>query len=198
MTTPFIASIIEGKGEEDALPKLIYNVVLAVTPDSYPIVLRPHRIPKDRLLTVPGLLEYHCERAVAEAGPNARLIVMLDADDGCPAELGPRLHQRIVSRFPRERFSVNIANREYENWFIASLETIAGEIGVSQDTQVPDNIESIRGAKEWLSRRMPSGATYRPRLHQVELSSAVDVPLARSRSQSFDRFCREVERLLRA
>ena len=157
MTTPFIASIIEGKGEVEALPKLIYNVVMALTPDSYPIVLRPHRVPRDRLLTVPGLLEYHCERAFAEAGPNARLIIMLDADDDCPAELGPCLRQRIGSRFSGELFSVSIANREYENWFIASLETIAGEIGVIQDTQVPDNIEGIRGAKEWISRHMPSG-----------------------------------------
>ena len=43
---------------------------------------------------------------------------------------------------------------------------------------------------------MPGGQSYNPAADQPRLTSYIDVPLARQRSQSFDRFCREVERLL--
>ena len=196
MTPPFFASIVEGQGDEEALPKLIYNIAIAIGSGVYPIALRPYRIPRDILLNTPHALEDYAASAIADAGPTDRLVILLDADDDCPAELGPQLWRRVAGIVPRERVSVCIANREYETWFIASLETIAEPAGINPTTPAPPNVESIRGAKEWLSRRLPSGYPYKPTLHQAALSSAVDVPLARQRSQSFDRFCREVERLL--
>ena len=122
MRPPFIASIVEGHGEEDAFPKLLYNIVIAIRPEAHPIVLSPHRVPRDSRLNAPGTLEYYATKAVADAGSTARLIILLDADDCHPAELESRLLQRVPQHIPPNRVSVCIANREYENWFIASLE----------------------------------------------------------------------------
>ncbi len=87
MTPPLIASIVEGHGEEEALPKLLYNVVLAIRPALYPIVLPPHRVPRDSLLNASGALEDYAVKAMTDAGPTARLLVLIDADDDSPAEL---------------------------------------------------------------------------------------------------------------
>jgi hypothetical protein len=198
MTPPLVASIVEGHGEEEALPKLLYNIVLAVQPALYPIVLPPHRVPRDSLLNVSGALEDYAVKAVTGAGPTARLLVLIDADDDDPTELEARLLQRVPQHIPATRVSVCVAVREYESWFIASLETIAPLAGIANNTRVPESIEAIRGAKEWLSMRMPRGQTYKPTLHQAEFSSALDIGLARLRSQSFDRLCAEVQRLLTA
>ena len=196
MTLPVITSIVEGEGEEEAFPKLIYNIATTSGLAVRPIVRPPFRVQRDALKNRPDALEDYAVKAFREGGPEARLIVLLDADDDCPAELGPQLLQRLSVRIPLERVSVSIANREYEAWFIAGLESIASYVSIDADTTVPQDLEDIRGAKEWLSQHMPSGSPYKPTLHQAELSSAVDISLARQRSQSFDRFCREVERLL--
>ena len=196
MTPPVFASIVEGQGEEEAPPKLIYNVAAAIGGEVRPIVRPPFRVQRDALKNRPGALEEYAAKAFREGGPTARLIILLDAEDDPPEALTQYLLQRVPSHLPLERVSVSIANREYEAWFIASLETIAGIAGISGSVSVPQNVEGIRGAKEWLSRHMPDGSPYKPTLHQAELTSAIDINRARQRSQSFNRFCREVERLL--
>ena len=192
------ASIVEGHGEELALRTLFYKILEAIQVDTYPQIARPWRIPKGTMLHRTGELERYAGQAILEAGPTARLFVLMDADGDCPAELGPRLSQRLATRFPGTSISINIANSEYETWFIASLESIVHTAGITQSPVLPRHVESIRGAKEWLSGRMARGNPYDPISHQTSFSSHINVPLARQRSQSFDRFCREVERLLTA
>ncbi len=87
-----------------------------------------------------------------------------------------------------------IANREFEAWLIASAESLRGIRGLRNDIVAPGQPEAIRGAKEWLSGRM-SGRTYRATRDQAALASRIDLQLAR-RAPSFDRFCREIERLI--
>ena len=198
MTPPVLTSIVEGQGEEEAFPKLIYRVAAAIQAEVHPIIRPPFRVRRDALKNRQGALEEYAVKAFLEGGPTARLIILLDAEDDPFEELGQQLLQRVPSHIPRDRVSVSIANREYESWFIASLESIAPLAGINETTPVPQNIENIRGAKEWLSRRMARGEPYKPTLHQADFSSAVDIDLARQRSPSFDRFCREVERLLSA
>lgn len=198
MTPPFIASIVEGHGEAEAFPKLLYNIVLSIKPDTYPIVLPPHRVPRDSLLNVAGTLENYVVKAVADAGPTAILIILIDSDDDDPDDLTTRLAQRVRPQVDDAVSSVCVAVREYESWFIASLESIAPLAGIIDNTQIPENVEQIRGAKEWLRSHMPRGDSYKPTLHQAEFSSAIDIDLARQRSRSFDRLCCEIRRLLSA
>ena len=161
----------------------------------YPRVMRSHRIHRGSLINKIGELEHLAAAALDGAGPDGRLLVLLDADDDCPAELGPRLRQQLVARFPNNLVSVNIAEREYESWFIASAESIADRIGTANPFSVPQNIETIRAAKGWIERHLMADK-YRETRHQASFSTIIDVPLARRRSRSFDRFCREIERLL--
>ena len=134
------------------------------------------------------------EAAAAAAGMSVRSPGFRN-DGFCPALLGPALLERLVLRFPGTLVSVSVADWEYESWFIASAESIAEHVGVAVGTEVPDNIEEIQNQKGWLERNILN-RRYRETADQASFSSVIDVPLARQRSQSFNRFCLELERLL--
>ena len=195
MTVPVFAPTIEGQGEEEALRVLFTNILSSVESYIFPIIVRPYRVPWGTLVNVEGELERYAAMAIRDGGPTSKLIVVLDADDCCPAELGPMLLDRLNTRFPGTPASVNVADREYESWFIASSESIAHHVGSNAVFEAPSHIEGIRNAKGWIERNVLSGS-YKETVNQASFSSCIDVLLARQRSQSFDRFCREVERLL--
>ena len=195
--TPVFASIVEGQGEEGALRPLIYNIVASTNGLVYPNVMPPYRAHWGSVVNKTGELERYAEIVLREGGHSARLLVLLDADGYCPAELGPNLLRRLSTRFPHNRVSVCIADWEYESWFIASAESIANHVGTAVAVEVPQNIGEIRAAKGWLEQHI-LGGRYKETEHQAAFSTVINVPIARQRSQSFNRFCREVERLLAA
>jgi hypothetical protein len=92
--------------------------------------------------------------------------------------------------------SVVLANREFEAWFIAAAESLAGQHGFRADLDAPADAERIRGAKEWLREHRADRRPYKPTVDQAPLASAFDLTLARSRSPSFGKFCRDVGWLL--
>lgn len=60
----------------------------------------------------------------------------------------------------------------------------------------PGNPEGIRDAKGWLTHQRPAGHPYRETVDQAALASAFDLEQARKAAPSFDKFSREVEKLL--
>ena len=87
-----------------------------------------------------------------------------------------------------------LAHCEFETWFLASAESIAGQVGLRSDLTAPENPESIRGAKEWLQRHMPHGRKYSETIDQPRLASIFDLKAAR-RSPSFKKLYHDIERL---
>ncbi len=195
MKFPVFAPIVEGHGEETAIRILINTILAAINSEIYPVIVAPYRVPWGRLVNVDGELERYVEMAICDGGPDTRLIVVLDADDRCPAELGPMLLARLNARFPNNPASVNVANREYESWFVASAESIARHVGSAQSFEIPSPIETIRDAKGWIGRNVLH-RSYKETADQASFSSRIDVSLARGRSHSFNRLCLEVHRLL--
>lgn len=192
---PTIAPIVEGHGEVGALLPLIHNIVGSNTGLVYPQIVRPYRAHWGSLVNRPADLLRYAEIVMQEGGPGSCLLVLLDADGCCPAKLGPKLFERLKLRFPRDPISVTVADWEYESWFIASAETIAAHIGTDLSIDVPDCIEEIENAKGWLEQNILK-RRYKETDDQAAFSSLIDVPLARQRSRSFDRFCLELDRLM--
>jgi len=91
--------------------------------------------------------------------------------------------------------SVVLAMKEYEAWFIAAAESLRGQCGLAQDLVGDPNPEDIRGAKEWLSKRMPRNRRYAETTDQATLTGVFDMQAAR-RTDSFDKCYREIVRLL--
>ncbi len=124
------------------------------------------------------------------------MFVLIDADDDCPADLGPRLLARIKTARPDRRAAVVLANREFEAWFLAAAPSLAGHRELPEVLESPQDPEKIRGAKEWLGTKRV-GKPYRETSDQAAFTAVFDMKAAREKSPSFDKFWREAERLIR-
>ena len=107
--------------------------------------------------------------------------------DDCPAELGPELLKRIVEAHGDLSASVILAKREFEGWFLGSLESLRGVRGIVDDVVSPSNPEEIRGVKERMSQFMAGNRTYVAIDDQPALASKFDLNLARNQCPSFDK-----------
>ena len=126
--------------------------------------------------------------------PGGRILVLLDANGDCPAELGATLLQRARAARPDLLIEVVLAKCEYESWFIAAADSLRGTRGISSAANVPPDPESIRGAKEWLRARM--SGPYSPTADQAALTARFDMTAARRRAPSFDKMWRAVSVLM--
>ena len=188
-----IAAIVEGDGEVEAVPVLIRRIGSEVSPLSPPTVLRPIRVRRQRILKE-GELERYVGLAAVRAGDGGCILILLDANGDCPAEIGPLLQRRARAAGPGCRVEAVLAKFEYETWLIAAAESIAGGRRIPPHTSAPEDPESVRGAKEWLRNRMRG--SYRPTADQAALTARFDMAAARRRSPSFDKMWRATTALL--
>ena len=162
MVPLYVACIVGGHGDVQAAPVLLKRLVRFVNPDVYAEVRHPLRVSRSRLV-LPGELE----RAVELAGRGLRsfgvVLILVDSDDDCPKELAPALLERArqVAR-DRWRVSVILAKSEFETWFIAAAESIAGHAGLPAGLRPPADPESatLKGGCKKLCRRV--GGIRRP------------------------------------
>lgn len=196
MTDVRIAAIVEGHGECEAVPILVRRIALDIDPGFVPKVLSPFRIPASRLRKADEI-----ERAVDPAARRLQgaggILVIEDCDweGGCPAQEGPALLSRARQARTDMLISVILAKREFEGWFLAAAESIRGKRGLPDILESPADPESVRGAKEWLSSRMPPGMCYSETVDQPALTHVFDMSAAR-RSDSFDKCYRDIRSML--
>jgi hypothetical protein len=194
VTTPrvVIASVVEGEGEIAALPVVLRRLMYEANVWDGDI-RRPYLVGRGRLVKQGGL-EAAVEglaRRLPPATPGG-ILVVIDADDDCPAALGPELLRRAEAVRSDLRIAVVLANREFEAWFLAAAPSLGGHAGLPAGLAVPGDCERPRDCKGWLSRHRADGGSYRPRVDQAALASAFDLRLARANSPSFDKLCRDV------
>lgn len=189
-----IASIVEGHGECEAVPILIRRIALSLDPALMPMVHPVLRVPAARLIKQ-GEIERAVELAARKNAGKGGIFVLLDADDGCPAQDAPALLQRAARARSDMPLAVVFAKREFEAWFLAAAESLRGHRGLPADLAAPAEPEIIRGAKEWLAQRMPGNRGYSETSDQPALAAAFDLTAAR-RADSFDKCYREIVRLL--
>jgi len=192
---PCIVSIVEGHGEVEALPVLVRRILLEQAPPVYANVHRPRRIAKGSLLRQ-GELERHVEAAASQTEMPAAILVVIDSDGELPCVMGPRLLARATCARSDMSIGIVLAHWEWENWYLAAVESLAGYRGLRPDISSPEHPESISGAKEWLTRHMQTGRVYSPIPDQAALADRLDLQAAR-RAPSFDKLYREVLRLFR-
>ena len=196
MTTQrFIVPIVEGKGEVDAVPLLIRRIAWERAHSLLPIVGKPIWVPRDKLLRRKGELERYVDIAARKGDSCGRILIVLDADDDCPAELGPWILGRATKARPDREVGVVLAKREYEAWFLATLDSLAGQRNIRKGSVAPDDPEGVRDAKGRINAMMGTGSQYRTTRDQAALTQFIDIPAARLKSPSFDKMCRVIEEL---
>ncbi len=152
-----IHPIVEGHGEVRAAPVLLRRIAREPCQRQDVSILAPHRVGRGRMLAKEGRESTRAvalgARKIAQTRQNGAIIVLLDADDDCPAELGPRL----LARIQRDDIetSVVVANREYEAWFLAGAASLTRRENVLSTAVPPENPEEIRDAKGYIASDMP-------------------------------------------
>ncbi|HRU04178.1 MAG TPA: DUF4276 family protein [Candidatus Brocadiia bacterium] len=174
--------IVEGYGDVAAVPVLLRR--LAEEAGCHQLqVGRPIRQPASKLIKEDSL-----RRAVqlAKIQPGcAAILILFEHEDGCPKTLGPQLAQWAQAEAAPVPCAVALAHREYEAWFLASVESLRGKRGIREDAPPPPDPESVRGAKEALESLMPPDASYHETVDQPALSALFDMRAAHARSRSF-------------
>ncbi len=199
MTTVSIACIVEGHSEVESLPILLRRIVATIDPMLLLKIPPPWRVSKSSFLKEEAQeIERSVEYAARTLYNQGAILILLDADDDCPAKLGPTILQRARSIRPEMPMAAVIANREYEAWFIAAATSLSGKKGLQEKLVPPASPESIRGAKEWLEQHMQNRQMrYSETLHQSAFTANFSIDEAKS-APSFDKLFRDVERLIRS
>ena len=179
-----LVCVVEGKGEVQAIPCLCTKVRDYFSVNDWFVDPNPIRFGRGLLVDETsrspnrGPRTWELQRAVnlALRRPATAVMVVCDADDDCPKAWGPGA-AAVVNGMVRG--GAVMAVREYECWLLTSLVRSSHTSG--------RRIEDIRGAKEHLRSMQPG---YKPALHQLKLTRALDVATVWALSDSFDKFVR--------
>jgi Domain of unknown function (DUF4276) len=190
-----IACVVEGHGEKEAVPTLLRRIAAEIAPGLHIWLPPPYRINRSKLM-MPGELEKAVGTQANRVDGGGGVLVLVDADDDCPATFGPALLARAQATRRDRMVAVVLAKHEFEAWFLASAASLAGHRGLPATLQPPPDAEAVRGAKEWLNRAR-SGRPYKETSDQAALAALFDMAVARKNAPSFDKLWRETERLLR-
>ena len=194
-----ISCIVEGHGEVEAVPKLIHRVAenyytTNLNPELVIVTPPPIRAKRNQVIKV-GELEKKVELAAQKIKGQGAILIILDSDDACPAELGPALLDRATQVHSDLPIAVILATQEFEAWFLASAESLRGKRGLKNDIHSPSDPEAIRDAKKWLRQRMENNKKYRETIDQAAFAALFDIEQARQ-ADSFDKCYRDIVRLL--
>ena len=177
-----IHPIVEGYGDVDAVPVLLRRLVdEAQTWDVG--VGRSIRRKRSQLVQKTEL-QKAVRLALLQPDCSA-ILILFDADDDCPADLAPTIHRwadAVAGGVPCE---VVLAKREYEAWFLGSIESLRGLRGIRSDAAAHSEPETPRNAKGQLEERMHAESSYFERDNQPALSAQFAFPDAHRRCRSF-------------
>lgn len=191
-----IVCIVEGHGEVEALPILLRRLRDRVSPSLPLEIPKPIRVSKSSLLIDVEFTRYLELAARQLVDPGDAVLVLMDADDDAACQLGPKLLQVCESVRPDRSFSVVIATKEYEAWFLAAAVSLRGRRGLAADMEPPEDPEAIRDAKGWLTRHNVGGRSYKETLDQPALTAVFDMDAALT-TTSFDKLFRDFQRLIK-
>lgn len=171
--------VVEGHGEIKAAQNLVVRLAgdLGI---HLPHWAEPIR---GKNLHQPRGIEKACN-LVRSKGDADALLILRDEDDACPAETAPESADWIREAQLPFPAALVLAHREYEAFFLPCVDRMAGHPlrddrgierpGLLPDTTFESDPEGIRGVKEWLTKHMPHGRSYKPTLDQLPLTRMVD------------------------
>ena len=182
-----IQPIVEGHGEVKAMPVLLRRLrdeAGAFGLDVNPPIRRNRSdfVKEDDLRRAVKLarLQENC----------AAILVLFDSDKDCPKEHAAKIQVWATSEAHPLPCFVVMAHREFEAWFLATIESIRGLRGIKPDATSHPDPESVRGAKEALEERMPATHSYQETADQAAFCARFDMAMAYRRCRSFRRLVR--------
>lgn len=190
-----ISPIVEGHGEVAAVPVLLRRIAAQAGTDRVVNVSRPFRVQRQNFLK-PREIERSVEFVASRSGSGGRILILLDSNSDCPKTLAAKILKRAQKARSDRIIRVVLAKMEYEAWFLAAAESVAGRRDILPDIDPPSDPEGVRDAKGWISQQMEPGRSYSPSTDQPALTAVFDLAAARKGAPSFDKLYRTVESLL--
>jgi len=178
-----LVCVVEGHGEVKAIPNLVSRILRYLSADNWLVDEDPIRQPRSRLVGtgLPGMRGranrsgLESVLAMVRARRASGVIILVDADDDCPAEWGPEARAIVTAQFPG---TAVMAVREYENWLLLS------RVGVAARKKAEK-----RDAKSELAKLVPG---YKPSTHQLVETRRMSIEGVRSSSDSFEKLVRDI------
>ena len=188
-----IYPIVEGHGEVFAVPALLRR--LQEESGAYQFeVGKAIRRKRSEFLN-PDALRKAVRLALLQ--PDCRAILILfDGHDDCPKEKAPEVEQWARTEAGSIPCAVVMAHREYEAWFLASVESLQGYRGIRVDASSYPEPERPSGAKEKLEDQMDKGFSYSETADQVPFTRKFDLASAYARCRSFRRMIKAFGQLV--
>jgi hypothetical protein len=179
-----IQPIVEGDGEVEAVPVLLRRLVAAA--NAYPLGVNPPiRRPRTDFDREDSVRKW--VRVARKRLDCAAILIMFDSDDDCPKDKAPQIQAWGHAEANPIPCYVVMPTREYESWFLATVESLRGVRGILASATSHPNPESRRGASQELESRMPRNRGYSKRTDQPAFTAQFDMATAYRRCRSFRR-----------
>ena len=189
-----IQPIVEGWGEVSAVPVLLRRLLAEAGVFDLGVG-KPIRRKRFELVRESPLR--HAVQLAKLRPDCSSIVILFDSDDDCPKELAPVLEQWASDEAGETPCAVVMAHREYEAWFLASIESLRGKRGIREDAEPHPRPEVPRGAKEKLEARMRRGLSYSETADQAALTAQLDLASVYARCRSFRRMVTAFGSLMR-
>lgn len=200
----YVTAIVEGHTEQQCVERLLHRIwtELLHRPERLQ-VLELFRDDQDTLVHQDGrVLAEIAQKAFSKLQRKARkdsearslLLILLDAESDCPAELAPRLLQTAQLARNDADIACVLAKRMFENWIVAGASTLAGVNGLPDPLHLPNNPEDLNGAA-WLDQQLRSQKrtrSYKKTVDAAVFVQKMSLEQCRAHSSSFDKLCREL------
>lgn len=194
-----VGVLVEGHGEDGAIRTLLERIWYELLCSDQAIDVYVWRRDQGTLLKEEGLkkrvealkikLDYRRPSVAKQL-----MLILLDSEGECPATLGPSLLKWANEARSDADIACVLAHPMFETWFAACAESLAGENDLPVDLQSPDDPEGNRRGKGWIKKQLPR--KYKETTDQPSFVAKMDLQQCRDNSPSFDKLCRELEKLL--
>ena len=191
-----VVPIVEGHGEVAAIRILLQRIRDEMIHGDYLEVHRPIRYPRGKLVKSEGIRKAVGLAALRleteESSDAGFVLVLIDANGDCPAEVAPGLLGRLQGVGPDLDVACVVAKVEYETWFAAAAESLTDLLDLGRPPDVRERPEETGTGKGWIQSRF-RGVRYSETVDQPRMRARMDLGLCRQRSPSFDKLCRVLE-----
>lgn len=191
-----IFPIVEGHGDEIAVPILLRRLAYEELNFSTFTCLRPYRLPRSKLFVQNELsraLELGRLR-LRDVEEERLILILMDSDGECIRTLLDTLAEQHHEKMQQIPISMVFAAREYEAWFIAANMSEHDHADLRVETPVHADPEQFSDAKGVFEREfLKPGRSYSETADQPKFTGTMSLQIAR-RSRSFDKLARELDK----
>ncbi len=200
----YIAPIVEGQTEQKCIERLFHRIWNEVVLCAARLQILPAiRIQRDQFLSVKSdLLEKQVEAASLklkskvknEPANSGCIMILLDAEKGCPVELSREILQRSLVAQSDVVTRCVVAQQMLENWIVAGSSTLSTYPGFPQHFQLPKSIDRVKGS-DWLDqqfRSVNSKRKYKKTGDSEKIINAFSLLECQEKSRSFRKLVKEL------